>query len=77
MINDLSDDQLAIVTELVIHHGMYRVKKDDYKYDIYYRIAGELIEELKERNYRPNWVKALTDEFVHSQLYVDPLNGGD
>jgi hypothetical protein len=77
VLDNLNDDQLAVMTELAIHRGMLRFEKSDFRYGIYYRIAGELMEELEARDYRPEWVRKLMCEFVHGQLYIDPLDGGD
>jgi len=64
-LENLTSDDIAVLTELTIHHGMYR-HECNYKYQIYYKIAGELLEEVIKRENK--WAKQLIDEFVQAQI---------
>ena len=72
MLENLTDNQVAVLTELTIHHGMYRYEKDSYKYKIYYEIAGEMMDELTERGKPKKWIKHLVCEFMEAQFKTVP-----
>ena len=78
-LENLTDDQIAVLTELVIHHGMYRHPKDCLKYQTYQSIAEELIDEMRKYRRAEKWIKPLMVEFTMAQLNCDPecVEGGE
>ena len=68
MLEDLTSDQIAVLTELVIHHGMYRHKKESYKYEVYYKIATELFDEMTEKKELKKWYGSVFCEFMEAQF---------
>ena len=73
MLENLTNNQVAVLTELAIHRGMYRYKKDDFRYRIYYKIAEELLDELTERGEPKKWMGTLLGEFIEAQLKTEKL----
>lgn len=67
MLEDLTDNQILVLTELVIHQGMLRFPRTDYRYNIYYKIAGNLMDEVIKQDSK--WTKLLIEEFLYSQMY--------
>lgn len=68
MIKDLNNTQLELVTELVMHHGMYRYEKDNFRYRVYRDIAVNLLEEVIARKGDTRSVRCLVDEFMETTL---------
>ncbi len=75
MLENLTNNEIALLTELVIHHGMYRYEKDSPRYTIYYKMAGELLEELIKRKSSAKHIRLLTGEFIEAQLKYVPEGG--
>ena len=68
MLENLTDNQVTILTELAIHHGMYRHERNTPKYNIYYEIATELLDEFTKRGKPKKWLKPLVSEFMEAQF---------
>ena len=66
MLENLTDDQVVILTELVVNYGMYRYKKNSYKYLAYHKIAEELLEEVIKVGHK--YTKQLISKFIDAQL---------
>lgn len=67
MLRNLTVDQYGVIAELCMRCGMFLYPKDSGHYDVYKKIAGEIIEELHLRKYP--LCGGLDEEFAKCQLY--------
>lgn len=68
MLEKLTDDQVAVLTELTIHHGMYRHIIGSPRYNIYCKIADELLDEMRTNRRCERWIKPLMEEYTMAQI---------
>jgi len=71
MLDNLTDNEVAIITELAIH-GMYRYRKDNFRYNKYLQIAEKLLEEMRINRRAEKWIVPLMVEFTEAQIMYVP-----
>jgi len=72
MLQDLTDGDLAITTEMIIHHGMYRYGKFSKRFKMYQEVADKLLDEMQRRNLKEDWIKPLLIEYTLAQIKYVP-----
>lgn len=58
----LTDDQIAMLVELTIHRGMLGRTIGSNRYEMYRKIADELLDEMKKRKVE-RWIPLLKKEY--------------